>query len=83
MWVNSSRVTVPPAPPDVDNYGFRPAPDVPSSTAPDVSRLRRGQFREYSIERLLRLLTALGGDVDIVISRPKWRRRGRLAVDAA
>ena len=27
---------------------------------PDVSRLLRGDFREYSMERLLRLLTALG-----------------------
>ena len=27
---------------------------------PDVSRLLRGSFREYSMERLLRLLTALG-----------------------
>ena len=26
---------------------------------PDVSRLLRGNFREYSMERLLRLLTAL------------------------
>ena len=34
---------------------------------PDVSRLLRGSFREYSMERLLRLLTALGRDVNIVI----------------
>ena len=27
---------------------------------PDVSRLLRGDFREYSLERLLRLLTMLG-----------------------
>ena len=33
---------------------------------PDVSRLLRGSFREYSVERLLRLLTALGRDVEIV-----------------
>ena len=37
---------------------------------PDVSRLLRGDFREYSLERLLRLLTALGRDIDIVIRRP-------------
>ena len=37
---------------------------------PDVSRLLRGDFRECSLERLLRLLTALGRDVDIVIRRP-------------
>lgn len=29
---------------------------------PDVSRLLRGNFREYSMERLLHLLTALGRD---------------------
>ncbi len=34
---------------------------------PDVSRLLRGNFREYSLERLLRLLARLGRDVDIVI----------------
>ena len=31
---------------------------------PDVSRLLRGDFREYSLERLFRLLTALGRDID-------------------
>ncbi|MCY4614701.1 MAG: helix-turn-helix transcriptional regulator [Nitrospira sp.] len=30
---------------------------------PDVSRLLRGNFREYSVERLLRLLPAFGRDV--------------------
>ena len=34
---------------------------------PDVSRLLRGQFREVSVERLIRLLTKLGCDVDIVV----------------
>ena len=33
-------------------------------TPPDVSRLLRGDFREYSLERLFRLLTALGRDID-------------------
>ena len=49
---------------------------------PDVSRLLRGSFREYSIERLLRLLTALGHDVEIVIREPRSRRQGRLSVEA-
>ena len=49
---------------------------------PDVSRLLRGSFREYSIERLLRLLTALGRDVEIVIREPDSQRQGRLSVDA-
>ena len=34
---------------------------------PDVSRLLRGQFRDVSVERLMRMLTTLGYDVDIVI----------------
>ncbi len=49
---------------------------------PDVSRLLRGSFREYSIERLLRLLTTLGRDVEIVIRDPRSRRQGRLSVEA-
>ena len=47
---------------------------------PDVSRLLRGNFREYSMERLLRLLTALGRDVEIVIREPTSHRQGRLHV---
>ncbi len=50
---------------------------------PDVSRLLRGSFRDYSVERLLRLLMALGRDVEIVIRRPPARRRGRLRIEAA
>ena len=49
---------------------------------PDVSRLLRGNFRQYSMERLLRLLTALGRDVDIVIREPRSERPGRLSVKA-
>lgn len=50
---------------------------------PDVSRLLRGNFRDYSVERLLRLLMVLGRDVDIVIRKPKSRRQGKLNVEAA
>ena len=49
---------------------------------PDVSRLLRGNFREYSMERLLRLLTVLGRDVDIVIRERDSERPGRLTVEA-
>ena len=49
---------------------------------PDVSRLLRGNFREYSVERLLRLLLALGRDVQIVIRKPRSQRLGRLLVEA-
>lgn len=47
---------------------------------PDVSRLMRGNFREYSVDRLLRILTALGRDVDIIIHESDTGRPGRLSV---
>jgi predicted XRE-type DNA-binding protein len=43
---------------------------------PDVSRLLRGRFRNYSVERLMRLLTALGCEVEIIV-RPKKMARSR------
>ncbi|MXW03736.1 MAG: XRE family transcriptional regulator [Gemmatimonadetes bacterium] len=49
---------------------------------PDVSRLMRGDFREYSIDRLLRLLITLGRDVEIVIRESDTGRPGRLSVEA-
>ncbi len=50
---------------------------------PDVSRLLRGDFREYSLERLLRLLTALGRDIDIVIRQPQSAGSGKLRIAAS
>lgn len=50
---------------------------------PDVSRLMRGNFREYSLERLLRLLMALGRDIEIVIKRHRSQRPSRLDIRAA
>ncbi len=41
---------------------------------PDVSRLLKGQFRDISVERIMRLLTRLGCDVDIVIKAPGRKR---------
>ncbi len=41
---------------------------------PDVSRLLNGHFRDVSVERLMRLLTRLGCDVDITI-----RNHGKVA----
>lgn len=40
---------------------------------PRVSAMLAGQFRGYSVERLMRCLVALGNDVEIVV---KPRRRG-------
>jgi predicted XRE-type DNA-binding protein len=35
---------------------------------PDVSKLLHGDFRQFSLERLLRFLVALGQDVEIVVT---------------
>jgi predicted XRE-type DNA-binding protein len=35
---------------------------------PDVSKMLRGEFRQFSVERLLRFLVALGQDVEIVVT---------------
>jgi len=34
---------------------------------PDVSKMLRGDFRQFSVERLLRFLVALNQDVEIVV----------------
>lgn len=49
---------------------------------PDVSRLMRGDFQEYSMERLFRLLNALGRDIDIIIRESRTGRPGRLSIEA-
>jgi predicted XRE-type DNA-binding protein len=36
-------------------------------TQPDVSKMLRGEFRQFSVERLLRFLVALDQDVEIVV----------------
>jgi predicted XRE-type DNA-binding protein len=40
---------------------------------PDVSKMLRGHFRQFSVERLMRFLVALGQDVEIVV-RPVMAR---------
>jgi predicted XRE-type DNA-binding protein len=57
------------------------AAEILGLTQPKISRLLRGQFRGVSERRLLRCLTKLGCDVQIVV-RPTPRRRaqGRLTV---
>ena len=34
---------------------------------PDVSKMLRGEFRQFSVERLMKFLVALGQDVEIVV----------------
>jgi predicted XRE-type DNA-binding protein len=51
---------------------------------PKISRLLRGQLSGFSTEQLMRFLTRLGRDVEIVIkAAPRSRRQGRLRVVAA
>ncbi|MGP8245303.1 MAG: helix-turn-helix domain-containing protein [Bryobacteraceae bacterium] len=40
---------------------------------PDISKVLRGEFRQFSVERLLRFLVALNQDVEIVV-RPHGGR---------
>jgi len=47
---------------------------------PKVSAMLGGQFRGYSVERLMRFLVALGHDVEIVV---KPRKRGPAALRVA
>ena len=47
---------------------------------PDLSRLLRGSFQEYSLERLLRFLMALGCDIDIVIRPSVFDTGGTLRI---
>jgi len=42
-------------------------------TQPEVSRLFKGNFREYSLDRLMSFLTAFDQDVEI-IARPRAKR---------
>jgi predicted XRE-type DNA-binding protein len=44
---------------------------------PDISRLLRGQFRDVSVERLMRMLTKLGYEVDIVVREPGRRAKAK------
>ncbi len=41
---------------------------------PDVSNMLRGQFRQFSVERLMRFLVALNHDVEIVVKEHRDKR---------
>jgi len=43
------------------------AGDLLGITQPDVSKMLRGDFKQFSVERLLRFLVALNQDVEIVV----------------
>jgi len=59
----------------VDREGWTQAhaAKVMGMAQPDMSRLLRGQFSNYSIDRIMRFLRAAGCEVDITI-RPKGKR---------
>ena len=42
---------------------------------PDISKMLRGDFRQFSIERLLGFLVALGQDVEIVVTPHRGTRK--------
>jgi len=54
-------------------------------TQPQVSDLKKGKLKHFSVERLFDLLNALGRDVEIVIKKKSARtqREARIAVIAA
>jgi predicted XRE-type DNA-binding protein len=43
------------------------AADLFGVRQPDISKMLRGEFRQFSVERLLRFLVALNQDVEIVV----------------
>ncbi|SFU49290.1 Predicted DNA-binding protein, contains XRE-type HTH domain [Methylobacterium sp. 174MFSha1.1] len=43
------------------------AGEVMGISQPEVSRLFKGRFREYSVERLMSFLTAFDQDVEIIV----------------
>jgi predicted XRE-type DNA-binding protein len=48
---------------------------------PKVSALLNGRLANFSSDRLMRLLTALGQDIEIVVkAKPRNRERGRVRV---
>jgi|ERR1700679_1982480 predicted XRE-type DNA-binding protein len=55
------------------------AADLFGIKQPDVSKMLRGEFRQFSVERLLRFLVALDQDVEIVV-RPHRNRNNSSAM---
>jgi predicted XRE-type DNA-binding protein len=49
------------------------AADLLGVKQPDVSKMLRGEFRQFSVERLLRFLVALDQDVEIVVKPHRGR----------
>ena len=52
------------------------AADLLGIRQPDVSKMLRGEFRQFSVERLLRFLVALNQDVEIVVRPHRSKDNG-------
>lgn len=50
------------------------AADLFGVRQPDISNMLRGEFRQFSVERLLRFLVKLNHDVEIVVKPHRDRR---------
>jgi predicted XRE-type DNA-binding protein len=49
---------------------------------PDMSKLLRGRFEGFSLERLLKFVRALGSDVEIKIKPSRPKQEGKILVTA-
>ncbi len=58
------------------------AADLFGVRQPDISKMLRGEFRQFSVERLLRFLVALDQDVEIVV-RPHRDRSNSPALQVS
>ena len=58
------------------------AADLFGVRQPDISKMLRGEFRQFSVERLLRFLVALNQDVEILV-RPHRSRNDAPALRVA
>jgi len=52
------------------------AADLFGVRQPDVSKMLRGEFRQFSVERLLRFLVALDQDVEILVRPHRDKNSG-------
>lgn len=50
------------------------AADLFGVRQPDISKMLRGEFRQFSVERLLRFLVALNQDVEITVKPHRDKR---------
>jgi len=49
------------------------AADLFGVRQPDISKMLRGEFRQFSVERLMRFLVALDQDVEILVKPHRGR----------